>query len=407
MNPDVSFAGLLVVAITSFLVPVALAVTPARRIPAAVLLIVAGIVLGPAGLGFVRIDLPIQIMALLGLALLLFLAGLEIDIQELRGRRLGLAFVAFALSFLLAVAVGEAIGAAGLTSSPLLVAVILVGTSLGVVIPILKDAGETESPFGQLVIASASVADFGAIVLLSVLFTRDGTGPTSALLLVGLLVALAAAFAFAVDRAERTHLVSDVLARLQDTTAQIRIRGSFALLIGFAALAEALGLEVILGAFIAGAILRLVDTDREMTHPQFRAKLEAVGYGVFVPVFFVATGLRFDLSALLASPSAVAQVPIFVLALLVVRGLPAIVFRGHADAPRVVGGGLLQATLLPIAPTQIGLELGLLSPATGAALVVAGLIAVLVFPAVALALLRRASVTDQPTPVLSSMERPA
>src|SRR5439155_11051097 len=145
------------------------------------------------------------------------------------------------------------------------------------------------------------------------------------------------------------------------------VRGAFVLLIGFAALAEALGLEVILGAFIAGAILRLVDTDREMTHPQFRTKLEAIGYGVFVPVFFVATGLRFDLSALLASPSALVQVPIFVLALLVVRGLPAFVFRGDADARRMVGGGLLQATLLPIAPTQIGLELGLLSPATGAA----------------------------------------
>lgn len=407
MNPDVSFVGLLVVAATAFVVPIALAVTPARRIPAVVLLIVAGILLGPSGVGLVRIDLPIQIMALLGLAFLLFLAGMEIEVHELRGRRLGLALVAFALSFLLAGAAGEAVGAAGLTGAPLLVAVILVGTSLGIVIPILKDAGETESPFGQLVIASASVADFGAIVLLSVLFTRDGTGPASAVLLVGLLVGLAAAFALAVARTERAHLLTDVLARLQDTTAQIRVRGAFALLIGFAALAEALGLEVILGAFIAGAILRLVDSDGEMTHARFRAKLEAIGYGVFVPVFFVATGLRLDLSALLASPSAFAQVPIFVIALLAVRAVPAIVFRGDADARRLVAGGLLQATLLPIAPTQIGLELGLLSPATGAALVVAGLIAVLVFPTLALALLRGAPAIDQPRSSLSSMERPA
>jgi Kef-type K+ transport system membrane component KefB len=407
VNPDVSFVGLLVVAAAAFVVPIALALTPARRIPAVVLLIVAGIVLGPSGIGLIRIDLPIQIMALLGLAFLLFLAGMEIEVHELRGRRLRLALGAFALSFLLAVAAGAAVGAAGLTGSPLLVAVILVGTSLGIVIPILKDAGETGSSFGQLVIASASVADFGAIVLLSVLFTRDGTGPASAVLLVGLLVGLAAAFAFAVVRTERRRVLTDVLARLQDTTAQIRVRGAFALLIGFAALAEALGLEVILGAFIAGAILRLVDTDGEMTHPQFRAKLEAIGYGVFVPVFFVATGLRFDLSALLASPSALAQVPIFIVALLVVRALPAIVFRGDGDARRVIGGGLLQATLLPIAPTQIGLELGLLSPATGAALVVAGLIAVLVFPTVALALLRGASASDDPIPSLSSMERPA
>jgi Kef-type K+ transport system membrane component KefB len=407
MNPDVSFVGLLVVAAVAFVVPLALSVTPARRIPAVVLLILAGILLGPSGIGLVRIDLPIQIMALLGLAFLLFLAGMEIEVHELRGRRLKLALVAFALSFLLAVAAGGAVGAAGLTGSPLLVAVILVGTSLGIVIPILKDAGETESSFGQLVIASASVADFGAIVLLSVLFTRNGADPASAVLLVGLLVGLAAALALAVARTERTGVLTDVLARLQDTTAQIRVRGAFALLVGFAALAEALGLEIILGAFIAGAILRLVDTDSEMTHPQFRSKLEAIGYGVFVPVFFVATGLRFDLSALLASPGALAQVPIFVVALLVVRALPAIVFRGEADGRRLIGGGLLQATLLPIAPTQIGLELGLLSPATGAALVVAGLIAVLVFPTVALALLRQTSATDQPVSSLSSMERPA
>ena len=407
MNPEISFVGLLVVAATAFVVPIALALTPARRIPAVVLLILAGILLGPSGIGLVVIDLPIQIMALIGLAFLLFLAGMEIEVHELRGRRLKLALVAFALSFVLAIAAGAAVGAAGLTGSPLLVAVILVGTSLGIVIPILKDARETESSFGQLIIASASVADFGAIVLLSVLFTRNGTDPASAVLLVGLLVGLAAALALAVARTERTGALTDVLARLQDTTAQIRVRGAFALLIGFAALAETLGLEVILGAFIAGAILRLVDTDSEMTHPQFRSKLEAIGYGVFVPVFFVATGLRFDLSALLASPGALAQVPIFIVALLVVRGLPTIVFRGQADGRRLIGGGLLQATLLPIAPTQIGLELGLLSPATGAALVVAGLIAVHVFPTVALALLRQAPAADQPMSSLSSMERPA
>lgn len=407
MNPDVSFAGLLAVAVTAFVVPVALALTPARRIPAAVLLIVAGIVLGPSGLRIVQIDLPIQIVALLGLAFLLFLAGMEIEVHELRGRRLNLALVAFGLSFVLSLGAGAAIGAAGLTHSPLLVAVILVGTSLGVVIPVLKDAGEVDSSFGQLVIAAASVADFGAIVLLSVLFTRDGSGPGSAIVLVGLLVVLAAAVAVAVMRAERTGILSGILVDLQDTTAQIRVRGAFALLIGFAALAEALGLEVILGAFIAGAILRLIDTDEQMTHPQFRAKLEAIGYGVFVPVFFVATGLRFDLSALLGSPAALAQVPIFVVALLVVRGLPAVVFRGSADPRRLVGGGLLQATLLPIAPTQIGLELGLLSPATGAALIVAGLVAVLAFPTIALALLRQAPAIQSTVQVPSNMEHHA
>jgi Kef-type K+ transport system membrane component KefB len=202
-------------------------------------------------------------------------------------------------------------------------------------------------------------------------------------------------------------MLSAVLTRLQDTTAQIRVRGAFALLIGFAALAEALGVEVILGAFIAGAILRLVDADGEMTHPTFRGKLEAIGYGVFVPVFFVATGLRFDLTALLASPAAIAQVPLFGAILLAVRGLPILAFRSEAALARLAAGGLLLATLLPVAPVQIGLELGLLDPATGAALVSAGLVAVLVFPVLAVVLLRGTAAERQAIPSLSSMERPA
>jgi Kef-type K+ transport system membrane component KefB len=135
-----------------------------------------------------------------------------------------------------------------------------------------------------------------------------------------------------------------------------------------------------------------------MSHPAFRAKLDAAGHGVFVPVFFVATGLRFDAGALLASPEALVRVPLFLAALLIVRGLPAIALRGDGRRRDLVGAGLLQATLLPIAPTQIGLELGLLDPATAAALIAAGLIAAVVFPAVALHLLG-GSLPATPEPV--------
>ena len=118
------------------------------------------------------------------------------------------------------------------------------------------------------------------------------------------------------------------LLRLQDTTAQIRVRAALVLLVGFAALAETLGLEAILGAFIAGAIVSLADRDEVMTHPDFRGKLEAVGFGFFIPAFFVTSGVRFDLDALTASASSLLMVPIFLLALLAARGLPAIVYRG-------------------------------------------------------------------------------
>jgi Kef-type K+ transport system membrane component KefB len=175
--------------------------------------------------------------------------------------------------------------------------------------------------------------------------------------------------------------------RLQDTTAQIRVRGAIVLLVGFAAAAEQLGLEVILGTFAAGAILSLADPDRAMTHPDFRRKLEAIGFGVFIPVFFVTSGIRFDLGALGGS---LTMVPLFLLALLVVRGLPALVYG--LDRRETLVAGLLQATSLPflVATTAIGEELGLIGAGEAAALVGAGLLSVLLFPAAALALLQSA-----------------
>jgi Kef-type K+ transport system membrane component KefB len=183
-----------------------------------------------------------------------------------------------------------------------------------------------------------------------------------------------------------------VLLRLQDTTDQIRIRGAFVLLAVFAALAERLGLEVILGAFLAGALLTLVDSNKMLTHPRFRTKLEAIGFGVFVPFFFVTSGLRFDLAALVASPATLARVPLFLAALLRVRGAPALLYRSLVGGRRTVVAGLLEATTLTfiVAATQIGQALGLMGAATAAALVAAGLLSVLLFPLGALTLLQRA-----------------
>ena len=152
-----------------------------------------------------------------------------------------------------------------------------------------------------------------------------------------------------------------------------------------------LGLETILGAFVAGVILRLVDRDRMMTHPQLRQKLEAIGFGVFIPVFFVTSGIQFDLAALFSSPSTILRVPIFLVALLLVRGVPALFYRPLVGSRRSVVAGLLQATSLTfiVAASQIGLELGLITKATSAALIAAGLLSVLIFPLIALTLLRR------------------
>jgi Kef-type K+ transport system membrane component KefB len=389
--PNVSFSGLLIVTVVAFAAPLLLALTPARRLPAIVLEIVVGIVIGPSVLGWVNIDLPISILSVLGLAFLLFLAGLEVELERLRGRLLVFVGLAFLISFGLALLVGYGLYAAGQVVSPLLIAIILVATSLGIVITVLKDAGESTSNFGQLVIAGAMFAEFGSIILLSLFFSRESTGTPTKLVLLGGFALLACGFIFVILRLERSKRITAVLLRLQDTTAQIRVRGAFMLLVAFVALASVLGLETILGAFVAGVILRLVDGDRMMTHPQFREKLEAIGYGVFIPIFFVASGIRFDLAALFSSSSTILRVPIFLAALLLVRGVPALLYRPLVGNRRSVAAGLLQATSLSfiVAASQIGLELGLITKATGAALIAAGLLSVLIFPIIALTLLRR------------------
>jgi Kef-type K+ transport system membrane component KefB len=398
--PEVSFSSLLIVSAAGFLAPFALGFFPRVQLPAVVLEIVLGIVVGPDGLGWATFDLPLQVLSVIGLAFLLFLAGLEIEFDRLRGRPLEIAALGFALSFVIAVIVGYALDAAGLGDTPLLVAIILTATSLGVLVPLLKDTGEISTGFGQLVIAAASIADFGAIILLSLFFSREATGIGTKLELLGLLMLFGAAVAVAVFELEHVMGISQVLTRLQNTTAQIRIRAAFLLLAAFVALASKLGLETILGAFIAGAVISLVDRDQMMTHADFRGKLESVGFGVFIPIFFVTSGVKFDLNALFSGASTVGRVPLFLLALLLARGVPALIYAPMIGNRRTAAACLMQATSLPfiVAATQIGVELGKLSQANAAALVAAGLLSVLIFPLVALSILRGADAEPETSP---------
>ena len=194
-----------------------------------------------------------------------------------------------------------------------------------------------------------------------------------------------------------------VLVRLQDTTAEIRVRFAVVLLVAFTALAEKFGLESILGAFLAGVVISFADRDSR-SHPQFRTKLEAIGFGFLIPVFFISSGIRLDLKGLLDHPSALLRVPVFLAALLVLRGVPALLSLRAVGRRATVATALLQATSLPfiVTATQIGLELGQLSAVTAAALVCAGLLSVILFPPLALALLR----ADHP-PVRATAEAEA
>src|SRR3954463_15105006 len=223
-----SFDNLLIVSAIAFAAPFLLGLFPGVRLPSVVLEIVAGIVAGPSLLGWVEVDEACAVVALIGLTFVLFLAGLEIELDKLRGPLLRLTGLGFALSFAIALVVALALGAGGLVQTPLLVAIILCATSLGVLVPVLKDSGEIASPFGQLIIAAASIADFGAIILLSIFFSGEG-GTGSTLLLLGSLFALAAVVLGVVRGAERSTRISRDLLRLQDTTAQIRVRAALVL----------------------------------------------------------------------------------------------------------------------------------------------------------------------------------
>lgn len=385
-----SFRGLAIVSAVAFFVPLLLGLVPRVRLPSIVLEIVAGIIIGPSVLGWVKVDEPIRVLSQIGLAALLFLAGLEIELDHLRGALLKVAAAAFLVSLGLSLIISYGLGALGFFETPLFVAIILASSALGIVIPLLKDAQLTSTNFGQLVIISLSIADFGTIILLALLFSAQATSAGETLLLLAIIALLCVIVALASFGLTRWKRLSETLQRLQDTTAVIRVRGAAFLLMGLVALVEKLGLEVILGAFAAGALLRFVDRDQMKTHPQFHMKLQTIGFGVFIPIFFVTSGLQFNLGALFASRAAAAVIPVLLAALLLIRGLPALLYRPLLGIRSSLAAGLLQATSLSfvVAGARIGVELGKISQATAAALIAAALLSVLIFPLAALTLLR-------------------
>ncbi|OFJ52361.1 MAG: cation:proton antiporter [Mycolicibacter arupensis] len=395
----VSLTVVAIVAVVALLSPLSVKVLR-LPVPAIVLEILLGVIVGPQVLGWVHMDAALQVLSTIGLSFLLLLAGLEIDVRQLKGPVLRRASGAFVVSFVLAVAVGVGLGMLGLARSPVLMAVILSATGLGIILPVLKDAGIVETRAGQVIVAGASIAEIVPIILLSLLFSEDtSAGVGAKLTLLAAFLGFTGAVIVVVLGLERAHTVCKTLLDLQDTTAEIRVRGTVALLLVFASLATAFGLESILGAFLAGAALTMLDRDDDMTHTQFYTKLHAVGFGVFIPFFFVATGVSLDVRALVDQVSSLAKIPVFLVALLVVRALPAVFYRPLLGQSRdVVAVGLLQATSLsiPVVAGGIGVELGLMQPANYAALVAAGLLSVIVFPRLAVLLLARG--TKEPAP---------
>jgi Kef-type K+ transport system membrane component KefB len=380
---DISFNSVLIIAGIAVLVPAVLGLLPSLPVPGAALEVIAGILVGPSVLGWVRVDAPVQVLSDLGLGMLLFLAGLEIDIERLRGPLGRLAVSAFAVSAGLGLLCGYAFGLTGQQEQPLLLAIVLMSTSAGLLLPLLKDAGEDTTAFGQLIMTAAALAEIVPIMLLSLFFSAAAKTPEEQLVSLAIFIAMVALSGMALARVRRLDRLERLLNHLEDRSGQLRVRASLTLALAFGTLAYRFGFASILGAFAAGLLVRLVDLSGRAPHPQFQTKLEGIGFGFLIPIFFIATGVAFPLRALLANPAALAEVPLFLAALLLVRGLPALLYVRFAGRRRAEAAGLLQATTLTfvIVATQIGLAAGKITPTAAGSLLAAGLLSAVIFPA--------------------------
>lgn len=378
-------------AVISLLAIVAPLVTRALRkgnVPVIVVELLLGLAFGPYLIGWLNVDGAVRTLSLLGLTFLFFLAGLEVDLQQIRGLVLVRALSGYGIGLAIAYALCAGLAAAGLLQAPMLVAIAFSATGLGLVVPILTDAHLLRTPPGANLIASASVAEFSAVLLLTITFSTGGS-PARSVAALTALAALAIGITFIGRRLGQSSRITRIIDVLSGGTVQLRVRLSVALVISFAALAQVGGLEVVLGAFFAGGVLNMVDSS--MRDPSFRARLDGLGYGLLIPVFFVASGALLDFSTLSLWPDALVLVPLLLVVLLVSRATPELLLRVGDGLQVRVGSGLLCATSLPfiVTASQIGESTGRLTPSTASAMTITGLVGVIVFPAIGVPLLRR------------------
>ena len=386
---EVDRETLLVVLLVAALAPV-LADLPVRvRVPVVVCELVLGILIGPDVLGLAETDDVIGFVSELGLAMLFFLAGMEIDFERVRGAPGRLAAQGWALSLAIGLAAAGALYAAGVAGAPVLVGLALTTTALGALVPTLKDAGLVTTPLGRLALAAGAAGELGPIVGLSLVLAVISGEPWRTLLLL-LFAVLAAATAFVALRVRPTRVVRLVEATMH-SSGQLAVRLALLVLGVLFLLAGELGLDVVLGAFTAGLIVGVVARGEE-AHA-FHVKLEGIGYGFLIPVFFIATGLDFDLDALLGSATALVLVPVFAALFVLARGAPVwVLYRQVLPARQRTALALLSASALPlvVAITEVATETGRLADEDAVALVGAGMLSLLVLPALGVAIARRA-----------------
>jgi Kef-type K+ transport system membrane component KefB len=362
------------------------------RLPVAevVLMLGFGILFGPEVLGWIQLDEAIDLLAELGLAFLFFAAGLELEKHAIQGRSGKLALTGWLVSAALALAVTAVLEVTGVVDDFLGVAICLTSTALGTLLPVLRDKGLLKTTFGTYFMGAGAIGEFGPVLAISLLLTTKSFG--LALLSVLLFGAIALLFA-KIPQWLRTDKVLNVIERGQETSSQTAVRLTALLLVALLAVAEGFGLDVVLGAFVAGIITKqLAPASQEWA---LQKKVEGIAFGVFIPIFFIVSGARLDVDSIVDNPSLLL---IFFALLLVVRGVPQFFLyrRAIPQAKERAGYSLYVATALPIivAVTSVELGAGLMSTSVAAALVGAGALSVLVFPLIAQALVPKQPAQD-------------
>ena len=361
--------------------------------PVVVVEILLGILVGPDVLDIADGDSFIEFFSNLGLGMLFFFAGYEIDFERISGSPLRLGAFGWALSVGLAYGIGGVLEAAGIVISLLYTGSAMATTAIGTLIPILRDTGELRTPFGTNLLGAGAMGEFGPILLITLVLSTSH--PIEEALILAAFIVLAIAIALASVR-----LASPgwrVLERTLESSSQLAVRIAVVLVFGLVAIASSLGLDILLGGFVAGLITRVALKGQEVE--VFESKLTAVGFGFLIPFFFVTSGLTFDLDALLSSSSALLKLPLFLGLFLLVRGLPALLlYRGAMAMRERLALGFFCATELPlvVAITTIAVDGGHMKSTTSAALVGAAILSTLVYPQVGLALRRGRIEADEP-----------
>jgi Kef-type K+ transport system membrane component KefB len=351
-------------------------------IPVVVIELLFGVLLGHDVLGL-HVNEFVAFFSDLGLGMLFFFAGYEIDLHRIRGQPLRLALLGWALSLALAYTIGGVLAAAGIVLSLLYTGSALATTAIGTLIPILSDTGELRTRFGTYLLAAGAVGELGPILLITLALSSEGAAHNALILLAFVALAVTVAV-FAVRFSERTLPLFE---RTLESSSQLAVRWIVVLVFALALLAFELGLDLLLGGFAAGVITRQMLKTREI--PAFDSKLNAVAFGVFVPFFFVVSGMNLDIDVLFASVSGVLKMLLFFVLFLVVRGTPALLlYRGVLDARERTALALMTSTQLPLvlAITTLATDTGHMRASTAAALVGAAVLSTLIFPVLGLRL---------------------